>query len=67
LLLDGSASMDDDMGVYVERTIGQVGQHIVLMYTDGGDSTSRAGVAVELYAGEECLHQVRVSASDLRS
>ena len=36
----GGTSLYDALGVYVERTIGQVGQHIVLMYTDGGDSTS---------------------------
>jgi Ca-activated chloride channel family protein len=36
----GGTSLYDALGVYVERTFGQVGQHIVLMYTDGGDSTS---------------------------
>jgi Ca-activated chloride channel family protein len=37
---EGGTSMYDALGVYVERTLGQIGQHIVLMYTDGGDSTS---------------------------
>ena len=26
--------------MFVERTLGQTGQHVVLMYTDGGDTTS---------------------------
>ena len=36
----GGTSLYDALGVFVERTLGQTGQHIVLMYTDGGDSTS---------------------------
>ena len=37
---EGGTSLYDALGVYVERTLGQIGQHIVLVYTDGGDSTS---------------------------
>jgi Ca-activated chloride channel family protein len=36
----GGTSLYDALGVFVERTLGQTGQHLVLMYTDGGDSTS---------------------------
>ncbi|HKW03409.1 MAG TPA: VWA domain-containing protein [Vicinamibacterales bacterium] len=36
----GGTSLYDALGVFVERTLGQTGQHVVLIYTDGGDSTS---------------------------
>lgn len=36
----GGTSLYDALGVYIERTLVQAGQHVVLIYTDGGDSTS---------------------------
>ncbi|MFI5178708.1 MAG: VWA domain-containing protein [Vicinamibacterales bacterium] len=39
----GGTSLYDAIAVFVERTLGQDGQHVLLMYTDGGDSTSSLG------------------------
>jgi VWFA-related protein len=36
----GGTSLYDALGVYVQRSLGRSGQHIVLLHTDGGDSTS---------------------------
>jgi Ca-activated chloride channel family protein len=39
----GGTSLYDAIAVFVERTLGQDGQHVLLMYTDGGDTTSSLG------------------------
>jgi len=39
----GGTSLYDAIAVFVERTLGEDGQHVLLMYTDGGDSTSSLG------------------------
>jgi Ca-activated chloride channel family protein len=36
----GGTSLYDALGVFIERTFNEPGQHVVLIYTDGGDSTS---------------------------
>jgi len=36
----GGTSLYDALGVFVERSLGRSGQHVVLIHTDGGDSTS---------------------------
>jgi len=36
----GGTSLYDALGVYVQRSLGRRGQHVVLLHTDGGDSTS---------------------------
>ncbi len=36
----GGTSLYDALGVFVERMLGETGQQVVLIYTDGGDSTS---------------------------
>jgi Ca-activated chloride channel family protein len=36
----GGTSLYDALGVYVQRALGRRGQHVVLLHTDGGDSTS---------------------------
>ncbi len=36
----GGTSLYDALGVFIERTLGETGQHVALIYTDGGDSTS---------------------------
>jgi Ca-activated chloride channel family protein len=36
----GGTSLYDALGVYVQRSLDRTGQHIVLLHTDGGDSTS---------------------------
>jgi Ca-activated chloride channel family protein len=38
---DGWTALYDAIGVYIERTLSQPGQHVLLLYSDGGDSTSR--------------------------
>jgi len=39
----GGTSLYDAIAVFIERTLGQDGQHVLLMYTDGGDTTSSLG------------------------
>jgi Ca-activated chloride channel family protein len=39
----GGTSLYDALGVFVERMLGETGQQVVLVYTDGGDSTSSMG------------------------
>jgi Ca-activated chloride channel family protein len=36
----GGTSLYDALGTYLESTLDRSGQHVVLMHTDGGDSTS---------------------------
>jgi Ca-activated chloride channel homolog len=36
----GGTSLYDALGVYLSRALGRPGQHVLLVYTDGGDSTS---------------------------
>jgi VWFA-related protein len=36
----GGTSLYDALGIYVQRSLDRTGQHIVLLHTDGGDSTS---------------------------
>ncbi len=38
---DGWTALYDALGVYLERALSRPGQHVLLLYTDGGDSTSR--------------------------
>jgi Ca-activated chloride channel homolog len=38
---EGWTSLYDALGAYLERALRQSGQHVLLLYTDGGDSTSR--------------------------
>jgi Ca-activated chloride channel family protein len=38
---DGWTALYDALAVYIERTLAQPGQHVLLLYSDGGDSTSR--------------------------
>ncbi|HYN07653.1 MAG TPA: VWA domain-containing protein [Vicinamibacterales bacterium] len=38
---DGWTALYDALGVYLERALSQPGQHVLVLYTDGGDSTSR--------------------------
>jgi len=37
----GMTALYDALGVYVETALSREGQHVVLLYTDGGDSSSR--------------------------
>ena len=37
----GMTALYDALGVYLEAALSREGQHVVLLYTDGGDSTSR--------------------------
>jgi Ca-activated chloride channel family protein len=37
----GGTSLYDAIGTYIESSLGRPGQHVLLLYTDGGDSTSR--------------------------
>lgn len=36
----GGTSLYDALGVYLSRCLDRAGQHVLLLYTDGGDSTS---------------------------
>ena len=38
---EGGTSLYDTMGVYLQGAVARGGQHVLLVYTDGGDSTSR--------------------------
>jgi Ca-activated chloride channel homolog len=38
---DGWTSLYDALGAYLERALPQSGQHVLVLYTDGGDTTSR--------------------------
>jgi Ca-activated chloride channel family protein len=38
---DGWTALYDALGVYLERALSQPGQHVLVLYSDGGDSTSR--------------------------
>jgi Ca-activated chloride channel homolog len=38
---DGWTALYDAIGAYLERALSRPGQHVLLLYTDGGDSTSR--------------------------
>jgi Ca-activated chloride channel homolog len=38
---EGWTALYDALGAYLERALPQSGQHVLLLYTDGGDSTSR--------------------------
>src|SRR5262245_29072041 len=37
----GMTALYDALGVYLESALGREGQHVVVLYTDGGDSSSR--------------------------
>ena len=37
----GMTALYDALGVYLETALDREGQHVVILYTDGGDSTSR--------------------------
>lgn len=37
----GGTSLYDAVGTYIESSLDRPGQHVLLLYTDGGDSTSR--------------------------
>ncbi len=37
----GMTALYDALGVYLEAALDREGQHVVILYTDGGDSTSR--------------------------
>ncbi len=37
----GGTSLYDAIGTYIESSLERPGQHVLLLYTDGGDSTSR--------------------------
>jgi VWFA-related protein len=42
---DGETALHDAIGVYLETASARPGQHVLLLYTDGGDSRSRLSFA----------------------
>ena len=66
----GNTSLYDAIGMYVETSFDRFGQHVLLIYTDGGDSTSRMSIGKLtdlLRMGDVLIYVVGYTANQLSS
>lgn len=64
----GNTSLYDAIGMYVETSFDRPGQHVLLIYTDGGDSTSRMNLGTLtdlLRMGDVLIYVVGYTANQL--